>query len=116
MYLDNLWTRSALQTEALLCILDLVTDQQSLLLWGGGGSSTNDLNVSAAWPTRGGRKDEKLQLLLEAMHRSLSFWGGFFVSVCREFWVQGKHLSRFKVFDGASYFEQISAVGVFCHS
>ncbi|CAK9067646.1 unnamed protein product [Durusdinium trenchii] len=52
--------------KALLCILDLVTDQQSLLLWGGGGSSTNDLNVSAAWPTRGGRKDEKLQLLLEA--------------------------------------------------
>eukprot|EP00913_Durusdinium_trenchii_P006570 g6173.t1 len=39
--------------KALLCILDLVTDQQSLLLWGGGGSSTNDLNVplSSRTPT-----------------------------------------------------------------
>ena len=32
--------------QALLCVLDLVSDAETLVLWGGGHSSTNELNAT----------------------------------------------------------------------
>ena len=47
------------KTEALLCLLDLVTHERSILLWGGSRHSANDLNATTA------TTDERRTLLLE---------------------------------------------------
>mmetsp|Transcript_76731 Transcript_76731/g.211982 ORF Transcript_76731/g.211982 Transcript_76731/m.211982 type:complete len:386 (+) Transcript_76731:130-1287(+) len=49
--------------RSLLCVLDLITSSKTLVLWGGGASSTNDLNASRS--REAGAFDERTAALLQ---------------------------------------------------